>query len=77
MKSSNDFGLWSVDSDGSLVKLLREGDKIGNQTLKSFTALSIVRGSPAQSRTFNADQQITVRAHFTDHSVGLVRIAAP
>lgn len=73
----NDTGLWSVTSGGSVRALLRDGDAIGGKTLRSFTALSFVPGSPAQERNFHSGEELIYRAVFTDNSEALVKVEIP
>lgn len=68
------MSLWAVDGSGQLRLLLREGAQIGEKTLKSFSLLSHVGGSPAQTRSFNNKGGIICRAHFTDGSISILTI---
>ena len=51
--TADDVGLWATDSFGALRLLMREGDAIGASMVKTFTVLSSVVGSPAQTRSYN------------------------
>ena len=73
-----DTGLWAQDSNGVLQLLVREGvTVIGGKTLKSFTVLGIVPGSPGQTRAFNAAKQLTFRATLIDNSQSVVTVQMP
>lgn len=51
--TENDVGLWAMDSLGAFRLIVREGDSFGALTLKNFTVLTAVSGSPGQTRSFN------------------------
>ena len=74
---ANDVGLWATDSSGELRLLLREGDAIGSSTVKTFTVLSSVTGSPAQTRSFNRIGSVIVRATDMTGAQHLLHIAVP
>lgn len=75
---SNDDGLWAVDSLGIHRLLLREGDVIDGKTVKSFTTLGTIAGSPAQRRSIRPGNQFIVsRAVFTDGSTGIITSNVP
>jgi len=85
----NNFGLWAVDSTGTLVKLLRTGDTIRfngeDREVKSFTALVTAPGSIGAARGYDHTGNVTVLATFVDKKVnnialtksGLVQLAIP
>ena len=75
--ASNGVGLWGVDSTGWTALLLTEGQRIGGKTVRSFTVLSVVKKSPAQTRSVNSSSQIVARVTFTDHSQKIVIIEVP
>ena len=75
--TANDVGLWATDSFGALRLLMREGDAIGASTVKTFTVLSSVPGSPAQTRSFSNSGNVLVRATDTTGAQHLVLIAVP
>ncbi|MHA3771210.1 beta strand repeat-containing protein [Verrucomicrobiota bacterium sgz303538] len=81
--SANDQGLWAVDSKGELQLVVQEGQEVNVEgsttpkTLKSFTVLSAVPGSPAQRRSFAGDGQIVYRALFTDGTQAVVKVQLP
>ena len=75
--TANDTGLWATTSFGSLRLLLQEGDVIGAATVKTFTVLSNVVGSPAQTRSFSNSGSVLVRATDTTGAQHLLQIAVP
>ncbi len=75
--TATDMGLWATDSSGSLRLLLQEGDAIGPITVKTFTVLSSVTGSPAQTRSFNSGGSVIVRFIDTLNAQHLLHIAVP
>ncbi len=74
---TNDVGLWATDSLGSLRLLLQEGDLIGTSMVKTFSVLSSVPGSPAQTRSFNGGGGVIVKATDTLGAQHLIHIAVP
>ncbi len=75
--AANDAGVWAVDSTGTLRHLFREGDEVNGKTVKSFTVLNAVPGSPGVTRAFNNLAQVVWRAVFTDRSTGIVITSVP
>ncbi len=75
--TTNDVGLWATDRFGVLRLLVREGDVIGTSTVKSFTVLSSVVGSPAQTRSFNRNGSVVVRVTDAAGAQHLLHIAVP
>ena len=73
----NNVGLWALDSNRALQLLIRTGDAVGEQTVKSFTALSAVSGSGDQTRGFNANKQFVYRVTFSDDTQAVVRVDVP
>jgi len=72
----NNLGLWAANLAGELQLVLRTGDTFQidaqTKTLRSFTVLSIVPGSPAQTRSFNSNRELIYRALFTDGSKAIL-----
>ena len=75
--ATNDLGLWGQDRDGVLRLLLREGDVIGGNVVKKFAVLKSVSGSPDQTRSFNRNLQLILRATFVDGTQVVIRIDMP
>ena len=74
--TANDVGLWATDFFGNLRLLLREGDAIGSSTVRNYTVLSNVPGSPAQAR-YNDNGNVIVRVTDASNAQHLVLIAVP
>jgi hypothetical protein len=69
-----------MDSTGALRLVVREGDPINAKTLRSFTVLGSVEGSPGQRRawtTGDASARVIYRAFFTDGTSAIVSTAVP
>ncbi len=76
--TTNHWSLWNTDSSGSLRPLFREGDIIGNKTVRSFSCLRAARGSPGVTRAFDVTgKKIVWRAVFTDGSKAIMQTVAP
>jgi hypothetical protein len=77
----NNVGLWATDAAGDLQLVLRTGDKVSidvqEKTLRAFTILSVVPGSPAQTRSFNNNRHIIYRAQFTDNTQAVLTKTLP
>ena len=74
---TNNTGLWSVASDGKVRRLLRTGDKLGNQTVKKFTMLKPVSTAASSPRSFDSAGSVAVSLNFTDGTTALMRIGIP
>ena len=77
MTTANDVGLWATSSIGTLRLLMREGDPIGSSTVKTFTVLSMVAGSPAQTRSFNNAGVVVIKVTDMAGAQHLVQVALP
>ena len=75
--STSDLGLWSVDSTGAPMLLLRESQSLAGKTLKTFTALTAITGSRAQTRSFNNAGHVVVRVYLTDNTQAVMTIELP
>jgi hypothetical protein len=75
--TTNDSGLWGVDSSGVLRSLVREGDTLEGKTLKSIQVLEPVSGTPGPSRAFNSQHQIVWKGAFTDQTAAIVLTTVP
>ncbi len=75
--TANDVGLWATDSFGALRLLMREGDAIGASLVKTFTVLSSVVGSLAQTRSYNNTGGVIVRVTDATGAQHLVQISLP
>jgi hypothetical protein len=71
------FGLWGVDSNGFVRKLIRNGDQLGDLSVRKFTVLQPSSGSVGATRSFSAGRTIAVLVNFSDKSTGIVNIGIP
>lgn len=78
---ANDLGLWAADATGTVRLIVRENDNITvdgtPKTVRTFSALGIVAGSPDQSRSFSENGYITFLATFTDRTKSIIRAQIP
>lgn len=80
VEQGNDRGLWVSDSTGELRLLLREGDTVAGKTLRSFSLLQPLAGSPSQRRSWTTgDPTATLiyLATFTDATTAVVTVSIP
>lgn len=81
--NDDDQGLWAVDSLGELRLLVREGEAVvagtddERKTVKGFSVLTAVTGSPMQRRSFDAAGRIAYLADFTDGSQAVMQVQLP
>jgi hypothetical protein len=77
--TSNDDGLWAINSGGALKPLFREGDMIQQRKLSSFNVLGVVNGSPGQRRAFaeGGEPAVVWRGFFTDGSSAILKTTVP
>jgi hypothetical protein len=78
--STNDAGLWAEDESGTLRLIFREGGDIDGRTLRSFTVLGAVSGSPGQRRAWRQGAILPTviwRAAFTDGTTAIVVTEVP
>jgi glucose/arabinose dehydrogenase len=79
--AANRTGLWAVDSQSNVHLVLRSGQTIAvggeDKKLRAFTILSVVPGSPTQTRSFNSSKHLIYRAHFTDGSQSVQTLTLP
>jgi hypothetical protein len=73
----NNFGLWGMDSDGFTRQLLRNGDVLGDQTVKKFVLLNSLPGCFSANRSFNAAGGIAALVSFTDKTNAVVYVGIP
>ncbi|HEX8311926.1 MAG TPA: choice-of-anchor tandem repeat NxxGxxAF-containing protein, partial [Chthoniobacteraceae bacterium] len=74
--SSNDSGIWAVDTSGTLRLLTREGDLIGGKSIGRIEAFNTL-GLPGVTRSFNNVGEVVYRAIFTDRSEAIMRVQIP
>lgn len=77
VKTSNDAGVWAVDTTGQLRLLFREGITIDGQMVKTFAVLNAVRGSSGVTRAFNNTSLVVWRADFANHTSAIVVSSVP
>lgn len=76
--SSNDTGVWYFEP-GNLQLVMREGDPVGSQTIKTLVSFLPGNGSPGQGRgtliqtAANGDAEVTALAIFTNKTQGIIR----
>ena len=78
--AASDEGLWATDSTGTLRLIFREGDNLAGGTLKSFTVLGAVTGSPGQRRAWtdgDPSARVVYLAFFADGSSAILSTAVP
>lgn len=75
--AKNNLGIWGRDSSGTVRRILRTGDRLGTQTVKSFTLLKAVSTAPAAARSFSIGGAIAALVKFTDGKQALVKIGLP
>jgi hypothetical protein len=80
VEQGNDRGLWVTDSDGELRLLLLEGDVVAGKTLRSFSLLQPLAGSPGQRRSWTINDPtatLIYLATFTDGTTAIVTVSIP
>jgi hypothetical protein len=70
-------GLWGVDSNGVVRKIIRNGDQLGDLTVKKFTVLQPSSGSVGVTRSFSAGRTVAVLVDFDNKTKGVVNIGIP
>ncbi len=79
---ANNAGVWAVNSTGTLIKLLRTGDKVAgvagaDRTIKSFSALLPAVQSPGAANGYDSAGKLAAVITFTDRTVALVEFTIP
>ena len=80
LSPGNDLGCWATDSEGKLQLLIRNGDAIGDKTIRSFEILTTVRGSEGQRRAWAGtftDTSVILHTVFTDGTDGITTVSIP
>jgi hypothetical protein len=78
--SANDYGIWAVDSGGTLQLIAREGDlhAVTGKTIKALAFLPSISGVGGQTRSFSqATGDLVYSATFTDGSSGIFKVVFP
>ncbi len=73
----NNAGLWGMDSDGFTRQLLRNGDVLGDQTVKKFVLLNSLPGCFSANRSFNGAGGVAALVSFTDKTNAVVYVGIP
>ncbi len=77
VNSRNNTGLWGLDSRGFIRQLLRNGDVLGDYTVKKFTLLTSVPGAFSATRSFNNAGGVTAFVSFANRPQALIFIGIP
>ena len=76
--SANDRGVWSTDSAGAFHLVLQENTTvIGTRTVKSFTLLTTLSGTPGQTHAFNNNRELVSLVIYTDNFRAIVHTNLP
>jgi hypothetical protein len=75
--AKNNMGIWGLDSSGFLRRMLRTGDMLGTQKVRSFTVLKPVSRAPSAARSVNATGSVAALVKFTDGKQALVKVTLP
>ena len=77
--TENNLGLWAVDSQGTVRRLLRTGTPLsdGGPLLTGLQLLNAAPGAFGVTRSFNASGSIALVATFADGTQALLRVDIP
>jgi hypothetical protein len=75
--ANNDFGLYALDSFGTLREMLREGQIIERKIVKTFSVMKAISGSAGVTRSFNDTHQVAALVTFTDRTTAILKIEIP
>jgi hypothetical protein len=77
--TGNNLGLWAVDSQGTVRRLLRTGDALtpGGSPITSLKLLTAANGAFGVTRSFNASGSVALVATFADETQALLRVDIP
>ena len=77
--AANKTGLWAVDSQGTLRRLMRTGDSLtmGGARIASLSLLGALPGSYGATRSYNALGSVALLATFADRSQKILRVDIP
>jgi hypothetical protein len=75
--AKNDFGLYALDSFGTLREMLREDQIIERKIVKTFSVMKAISGSAGVARSFNELHQVAVLVTFTDRTTAILKIEIP
>ena len=79
--TANNQGIWAVDADGTLQRIVRKGDKLDiASTQKTVTALKLFLALPYASgmgRNYATDGGLAFIANFSDGTHAILRASFP
>jgi hypothetical protein len=78
--SANDYGIWALDSGGTLQLIAREGDTqaVTGKVIKTLAFLPSISGVNGQTRSFSQTTgDLVYSATFTDKSAGIFKVVVP
>jgi hypothetical protein len=77
--TENKLGLWAVDSQGTVRRLLRTGDALtsGGSPITSLKLLTAANGAFGVTRSFNGSGSVALVATFEDGTQALLRVDIP
>lgn len=77
VSGKNNLGLWGYDGQGFMRQLLRNGDELGDVTVKKFTMLTPGIGVLNASRSFNSIGGTTAVVSLSDKSTAILYTGLP
>jgi len=76
--STNNQGVWAVDTAGHLKFIVRKGDQFNGKTITALTLLTSVAAEGGQTRSYaQGTGDIVVKCTFSDSSWGVIRVVFP
>ena len=76
--STNDQGIWAVNSSNRLQQVVRKGERVTvgatQKTITSFSALASPAADGGQARSFNGSGTVLCTVAFSDGTQGVMRI---
>jgi hypothetical protein len=75
--AANNLGLFAVSSTGQIRRLLRTGEDLGGQKVKTITLLKAVPKAFGAARSFNGTGSVVVALTFTNRKSALLELAIP
>jgi hypothetical protein len=75
--AANNVAVFARDNHGDTRRLLRTGDKLGQQKVTKITLLKAVPQEFGAARSFNKDGGVVMLVSFADHSTGILRLDVP
>ena len=77
VRTTNNAGVWAVNTNDQVVLLFRKGDPVGGRPLRNFTVLNAARGSTGTTRSFNQAALVAWRADFAGGQSSIVVTSVP